>query len=122
MEYVGIDLAKNHSQVCIVTDDGELIERRIPTTCAQFTKLLGSRPRAELLLESSTESEWVARHLESLGHDVIVADPNFAPMYAKRTRRIKTDRRDAAELAHPNRGLPNAQERTFALPTCRVSR
>jgi len=29
---------------------------------------------------------------------VIVADPNFAPMYATRSRRIKTDRRDARAL------------------------
>jgi transposase len=33
--------------------------------------------------------------LEQLGHDVIVADPNFAPMYATRQRKVKTDRRDA---------------------------
>jgi transposase len=37
----------------------------------------------------------VARCLEALGHEVIVADPNFAPMYATRTRKVKTDRRDA---------------------------
>src|SRR5207247_7611063 len=40
----------------------------------------------------------VARHLESLGHDVLVADPNYAPMYATRSRRTKTDRRDARTL------------------------
>jgi transposase len=34
-----------------------------------------------------------------LGHEVIVADPNFAPMYATRSRKIKTDRRDARALA-----------------------
>ena len=56
-------------------------------------------PRARVLLEASTESEWVAQHLERLGHEVIVADPNFAPMYATRTRRVKTDRRDARTLA-----------------------
>ncbi len=44
------------------------------------------------------ESEWVARHLESLGHEVIVADPNFAPMYASRNRNVKTDKRDARAL------------------------
>jgi transposase len=37
--------------------------------------------------------------LESLGHDLIVADPNFAPMYATRARRVKTDKRDARTLA-----------------------
>ena len=60
--------------------------------------MLGERPRARILLEASTESEWVARCLEELGHEVIVADPNFAPMYATRTRRVKTDRRDARAL------------------------
>jgi transposase len=60
--------------------------------------VLGGRPRARVLLEASTESEWVARHLEALGHEVIVADPNFAPMYATRSRRTKTDRRDARTL------------------------
>ena len=54
--------------------------------------------RARILLEASTESEWVARHLESLGHEVIVADPNYAPMYANRSRRTKTDKRDARTL------------------------
>lgn len=33
-----------------------------------------------------------------LGHKVIVADPNFAPMYATRSKRIKTDKRDARAL------------------------
>jgi transposase len=47
------------------------------------------------VIESSTESEWVAQCLEDLGHQVIVADPSFAPMYAQRSRKVKTDRRDA---------------------------
>src|SRR5262245_34034587 len=51
-----------------------------------------------VLVEASTESEWVAQHLEQIGHDVIVADPNYGPMYGHRTRRIKTDRRDVAAL------------------------
>jgi len=49
--------------------------------------VFGERPSARILLEASTEREWVARHLESLGHEVIVADPNYAPMYALRSRR-----------------------------------
>src|SRR4030095_5247554 len=44
--------------------------------------------------------EWVARCLEAFGHEVIVADPNFAPMYAtRRAHKVKTDRRDARALA-----------------------
>ncbi len=63
-----------------------------------FAAVLGGRPRARILVEASTESEWVARCLEALGHEVVVADPNFAPMYATRTRKVKTDRRDARAL------------------------
>ena len=41
----------------------------------------------------------VARCVEGLGHEVIIADHNFVPMYATRTRKVKTDRRDARALA-----------------------
>ena len=98
METIGIDVHKVASQLCIRTDEGGFLEQRIPTTHAAFAKHVGGRARARVLLESSTESEWVARCLEALGHEVIVADPNFAPMYATRSRKIKTDRRDARAL------------------------
>ena len=76
MNHIGIDLYKTSSQVCILTEDGELIERRIKTQRALLIELFGLRPRARILIESSTESEWVARLLEELGHELIVADPN----------------------------------------------
>jgi transposase len=99
MDHIGIDVHKMESQICILGEGGELSEQRVRTTAARFADVLGDRPRARILLEASTESEWVARCLEQLGHEVIVADPNFAPMYATRSRRIKTDRRDARALA-----------------------
>ena len=99
MDTIGLDLHKRESQLCVLTEAGEIVERRIVTSRERFTVVLGGRPPARILLEASTESEWVARHLESLGHEVIVADPNFAPMYATRRRGVKTDRRDARTLA-----------------------
>lgn len=98
MDTIGLDLHKRESQLCIGRDDGTVAERRILTSRERFTALLGGQSRMRILLEASTEAEWVARHLEDLGHEVIVADPNFAPMYATRTRRTKTDRRDARTL------------------------
>ena len=99
MDNIGLDLHKRESQLCILTEAGEVIERRIVTSPERFSAVLGDRPRARILLEAATESEWVARHLEALGHEAIVADPNFAPMYATRSRRVKTDKRDARTLA-----------------------
>jgi transposase len=98
MGYGAIDLHKKESQVRMVRDDGEVIDRRIATRRESLTQLFGDHPRMRVLLEASTESEWVACHLEALGHDVIVADPNYAPMYGGRSRRIKTDQRDVAAL------------------------
>ncbi len=98
MDHIGIDVHKRESQICILAEGGELIEERIRTEPERFAAVLGDRARARILLEASTDSEWVARCLEGLGHEVIVGDPNFAPMYATRTRKVKTDRRDARAL------------------------
>ncbi len=99
MDNIGIDLHKRSSQICTLTTGGQLLERRIETTRERFAAALGGRPRARILIEASTESEWAARCLEQLGHEVIVADPNYAPMYGQRSRKVKTDRRDARALA-----------------------
>ena len=79
MDNIGLDLHQRESQLCILTEAGELIEQRIATPRERFSAVLGARPPSRILLEASTESEWVARHLEGLGHAVIIADPGFAP-------------------------------------------
>ena len=99
MEHIGIDIHKRESQICILTPEGEIIERRIQSTRKRFTAVFTARPRAKVLLEATTESEWVAQTLQACGHEMIVADPNYAPMYPERRRRVKTDRRDARMLA-----------------------
>jgi transposase len=98
VDSIGLDLHKRESQLCTITEEGELLEQRIVTSRERFTAVLGSRAPARILLEASTESEWVARHLESRGHTVLVADPGFAAMYATRSKRVKTDKRDARTL------------------------
>ena len=99
MDIIGIDLHKRESQLCSLGAEEGMTEQRIVTSRERFTAVFGNRAPARILLEASTESEWVAQCLEALGHEVIVADPNYAPMYATRSRRVKTDRRDARTLA-----------------------
>ena len=98
MEIIGLDRHQRASQLAMKAADGTITDRRMATSRERLTAVFGERPPARILLEASTESEWVARHLESLGHEVIVADPNDAPMYANRSRRTKTDKRDARTL------------------------
>jgi transposase len=116
MEYGAIDLHTKESEIRIIDGDGVVVlERRVTTTRERLTAVFGSRRAMRVLLESGTGSEWVAQHLEGLGHEVVVADPNYTPMYGSRTRRIKTDRRDVAALAEANRrGLYRPAHRVSA--------
>ena len=66
MDHIGIDVDQKESQICILADGGELIEQRIRTGPERFAAVLGDRPRGRILLEASTEREWVARCLEGL--------------------------------------------------------
>jgi transposase len=104
MEYGAIDLHLRKSQIRIIDEHEQVVlDRRVETSPAGLAAVFAGRPPLRILLESSTESEWVAQALEGLGHAVVVADPNYAAMYGTRSRRVKTDKRDVAALAVANR-------------------
>jgi transposase len=104
MEYGAIDLHTRDSEIRIITETGaEVLSRRVPTRTEALGRIFVGRAPMRVLLETGTESEWVAQQLEAWGHAVVVADPNFAPMYGERHRRVKTDRRDVTALAEANR-------------------
>jgi transposase len=104
MVYGAIDLHLRYSQIRILDETGAVVgDRRVVTSRERLTQAFAGYGPMRILLETSTESEWVAQTLEAAGHEVIVADPNYAPMYGERTRRVKTDRRDVAALAEANR-------------------
>jgi transposase len=100
MVHIGIDVHLRESQICVLHEDGTLTQQRVATRPDRLAAVVGPLGPAQVLLEASGQSEWVAATLEDLGRGltVIVADPNYAPMYPGR-RRIKTDARDAEALA-----------------------
>lgn len=71
--------------MCELGAEGKKVLRRFRLDRPNLTRLFSGRPTCRVLIESSTESEWVARHLESLGHEVMVTDPNYAAMYGSAT-------------------------------------
>jgi transposase len=115
MVYGAIDLHMRYSQIRII-DEAGVVQRdqRVVTSRERLTQAFASHGPMRILLETGTESEWVAQALEAAGHEVIVADPNYAPMYGELLRKVKTDRRDAVALAEANR-------RGWYRPTHRVS-
>ena len=64
MDFVGIDLLKTSSQVCILSEGGKLTERRTKSTTGRFYEGFAARLRARIIVEATTESEWVTCHLE----------------------------------------------------------
>lgn len=104
MVYGAIDLHARYSLIRIVEADGRVLaEKRVATSAERLVASFAGRGPMRILLEAGTESEWVAAALEAAGHTVVVADPNYAPMYGERQRKVKTDRRDVAALAEANR-------------------
>jgi transposase len=104
MVYGAIDLHTRYSQIRIVEATGAVLsDRRVLTTRERLVAAFAGHAPIRVLLETGTESEWVAQALEAAGYQVIVADPNFAPMYGDLQRKVKTDRRDVAALAEANR-------------------
>src|SRR5579864_2393481 len=116
MEYGAIDLHARKTLIRIVDAEGTVVlDRTITTTREAFTTIFADRERLRVLLETGTESEWVAQTIEGCGHEVIVADPNYALMYGVRVRAVKTDRRDVAALADACRlGIYRAAHRVSA--------
>lgn len=101
MKHVGMDVAKSFTQIAFLDDEtGELKEGlRIRTRRERLRTVFEGLPRCKVLIEASTGSEWIARLVENLGHEVVVVDPNYEPMYADRKKGVKNDRLDARALA-----------------------
>ena len=103
----GIDQGDRFSHLCVLGTRGEVVERtRIRTTPAAYRKRFGGRrARGRVVLEVGPHSPWSSRLLESLGHEVIVANARRVKLIAKADR--KTDRVDAETLARLGRVDPN---------------
>lgn len=103
---VGVDLGDRSSQVCrLDRETGAILEqRRLSTTSASFQRYFEGAVRCLVIVESGTHTPWVRRLLESIGHQVIVANPSKVQAIASSLR--KTDERDARCLAQLGRVDP----------------
>jgi transposase len=104
-QVIGVDLGDKSSRYCVLDSEGVVkLERGVATTRQGFSQAFAKMARSRIALEVGTHSPWVSRLLESLGHEVIVAN-------ARRVRLIsessgKDDRMDARTLARLARADP----------------
>lgn len=104
---VGIDLGDKYSQVCVLDEDGEVIEEgQIRTSEAALRRRFTSMEASLVVIEVGTHSPWVSRLVDSLGHECLVANP--ASIHRRGGK--KTDKVDATKLARWGRSDPQMLE------------
>lgn len=88
MNTIGLELHKRESQLCILArwHGRRAAHRHEPGALHHGARRSAARARAP---RGEHRERMGGRHLERLGHIVLMADPNFAPMYATPTRRVK---------------------------------
>jgi len=101
---VGLDLGDRYSRYCAIDEAGKLVgEGRVRTEVDALRGCFSGEP-ARVVLEVGTHSPWVSRTLEELGHEVIVANPRRLRFIWNES--VKTDRKDAEQLARVGRMDP----------------
>ena len=95
---VGIDVGDRFSRWCALDEDGEIVfEDKVATRRAAFALLFDGVERKRFAIETGTHSRWISHLLESLGHEVLVANARKLQLISK--SRQKDDRTDACNLA-----------------------
>ena len=102
---IGMDLGDKRIHICILDGDGTIQkEFSIQTTSHALTRFLTRYTDCLVILEVGTHSPWISRLVESLGHEVIVANPRYTRAIYQNPR--KNDRLDAEILARIGRMDP----------------
>jgi transposase len=103
---IGVDLGDRRSHVCVLADDGQVLEEvTVETTAAGLRGWFSRQARSLVVLEACTQSRWTAQVIGELGHQVLVANPRKVALIYGAER--KNDRVDAERLARLGRVDPS---------------
>lgn len=96
--YCGIDLHRKMSQICMIEEDGKLLEQtKINSNREEFIAYFKNKSKMHCALEPVENWGWAADALEEMGHQVHLAHPYKVRLIAE--TRVKTDKVDARILA-----------------------
>ncbi len=104
---IGLDLGDRRSHYVVLGREGEVVEQAsLATRAAAFCEVFSSKAPATVALEVGTHSPWVSRLLQSLGLEVIVANPRKVRLiYGGRRKSDRLDAEKLARLARADRAL-----------------
>src|SRR5437667_11410990 len=103
MVHVGVDLHKRMSQIAVLTEDGEIAQRRLANDPERLEAFFAQLPpRTPVAIEASGTWWWLVDLLERSGHRPVLSNPKQTKAIA--AARLKNDRVDAERLALLLRG------------------
>jgi transposase len=118
MDHIAIDLGGRESQICVMSAEGEVLleERRSTRGLGAF---FAKRAAGRVVLETCAEAFGVADAARKAGHEVTVVPATLVRSLGVGLRGIKTDVRDARNLAEascrmkrlPSVHVPTAEAR-----------
>jgi transposase len=72
---IGLDLGDRRHAAGVLSASGDIVAEEVITNTRECLTAFAQRhAAATLVMETGTHSPWVSRHLEALGHRVIVAN------------------------------------------------
>jgi transposase len=99
---MGLDLGDKYGQYYTVDEAGVNIDSgRVMLLASGLEKRFGQMARSRIVMESGTDSGWVSRLLEGLGHEVVVANARKLRLISENEN--KDDAVDAELLARLGR-------------------
>jgi transposase len=103
MVHVGVDLDKRSSQIAVLSEDGEIVQRRLMNDAEGLERFFAQLPpQTPIAIEASGTWWWLVDLIERLGHYPVLSHPKQTKAIA--AARLKNDRVDAERLALLLRG------------------
>jgi len=98
MEHCAIDLGGRKSQLCVRSQQGQILSEFVVATSA-LPETLREMPRCRVVMETAAETFRVADAALACGHEVKVVPSTLVRALGVGARRTKTDQRDARALS-----------------------
>lgn len=103
---IGLDLGDKRHTFCVLDTGGEIVNKgSMRNERNELAKLASAYPGALVVMEAGMHSPWTSRFLDSLGMEVVVANPRKTRTISQSER--KSDERDALVLARLGRADRN---------------
>ena len=98
MKHIAIDLGGRESQICVRSENGDILEETRQST-RSLERFLKRQPPSRVVVETCAEAFGVADRAIACGHQVSVVPAHLVKSLGVGARKTKTDKKDAQVLS-----------------------